>query len=117
MLLLEVTQGLAAGRTFELSGEVARIGRGPANDVVLEDMHVSGEHARVTMHSGRVVLQDLRSTNGTTLVRRGERRRLTGDQSSVDLESGDVIELGSGDGVTSLRATVTDEADVARVVS
>ena len=117
MLLLEVTQGLAAGRTFELTSEVGGIGRAPSNEIVLEDMHVSGEHARLTMHDGRVVLTDLRSTNGTTLVRRGERRRLTGDHSSVDLETGDVIELGSGDGVTSMRATVTDEAEVARVVS
>ena len=117
MLLLEVTQGLATGRTFELTGEVGGIGRAPSNELVLEDMHVSGEHARVTMVAGRTVLQDLRSTNGTTLVRRGERRRLTGDQSSVDLETGDVIELGSGDGVTSMRVTVTDDADVARVVS
>ena len=117
MLLLEVTQGLAAGRTFELTTEVSGIGRAPSNELVLEDMHVSGEHARVTLQEGRTVLTDLRSTNGTTLVRRGERRRLTGDQSSVDLETGDVIELGSGDGVTSMRATVTDEADVARVVS
>ncbi len=117
MLLLEVTQGLATGHTFELTSEVGGIGRAPSNELVLEDMHVSGEHARVTMHSGRVVLQDLRSTNGTTLVRRGERRRLTVDQSSVDLETGDMIELGSGDGVTAMRVTVTDDADVARVVS
>jgi transcriptional regulator with GAF, ATPase, and Fis domain len=117
MLLLEVTQGLATGHTFELTSEIGGIGRSPSNELVLEDMHVSGEHARVTMHSGRVVLQDLRSTNGTTLVRRGERRRLTGDQSSVDLETGDMIELGSGDGVTAMRVTVTDDADVARVVS
>jgi Nif-specific regulatory protein len=117
MLLLEVTQGLAAGRTFELTSEVAGIGRAPSNELVLEDMHVSGEHARVTLQEGRVVLTDLRSTNGTTLIRRSERRRLTGEQSSVDLETGDVIELGSGDGVTSMRATITDEAEVARVVS
>jgi transcriptional regulator with GAF, ATPase, and Fis domain len=117
MLLLEVTQGLAAGRIFELSGEVAKIGRAPANEVVLEDMHVSGEHARLTIHSGRAVLTDLRSTNGTTLVRGDARRRLAGPESSADLESGDVIELGGGDGVTSMRVTIADEADLAHVVS
>ncbi len=42
MLLLEVTQGLAAGSTFELTSEVAGIGRSPSNELVLEDMHVSG---------------------------------------------------------------------------
>ena len=103
MLLLSVTQGLAAGRTFELPGEVVHIGRAPANEVALDDLHVSGEHARI-VHSGeRVVLYDLRSTNGTTLVRRGERMRVVHDR-PVDLETGDEIELGTGDGVTSLRA-------------
>ena len=71
-----------------------RIGRAPSNDVVLEDMHVSGEHARIVAEAGRVVLTDLRSTNGTTLVRRGERLRLAGEHSAHDLETGDVIELG-----------------------
>jgi len=117
MLLLEVTQGLAAGRVFELAADVLHVGRAPGNDVVLEDMHVSGEHARVTMEPGRVVLTDLRSTNGTTLVRGDERRRLLGDASSADLETGDVIELGSGDGVTSLRVTLTDDSEAAHIVS
>jgi Nif-specific regulatory protein len=118
MLLLEVTQGLAAGRSFELSAEVVHIGRAPGNDLVLEDMHVSGEHARVMIQSGHVVLTDLRSTNGTTLVHRGERRRLAGEASSADLETGDVIELGTGDGVTALRVTIAeDAADPTHIVS
>jgi len=115
MLHLEVTQGLAAGHTFDLPGEVVRVGRAPTNDVVLEDLHVSSEHLRIVMQPGRVVLQDLRSTNGTTLVRGGDRRRVAGEQSSMDLETGDVIELGTGDGVTSLRVTLADDADVAHV--
>jgi Nif-specific regulatory protein len=117
MLLLEVTQGLAAGSTFELTAEVVRIGRAPGNDVVLEDMHVSGEHLRLVLQPGHVVLTDLRSTNGTHLVRGETRRRLTGDGSAADLETGDVIELGTGDGVTSLRVTITDDADAAHIVS
>jgi len=117
MLLLEVTQGLAAGSTFELTAEVVRIGRAPGNDVVLEDMHVSGEHLRLVLQPGHVVVTDLRSTNGTHLVRAGERTRLTGDASAVDLETGDVIELGTGDGVTSMRVTISDDADAAHIVS
>src|SRR5262249_6587128 len=60
---------------------------------------------------------DLRSTNGTTVVRRGERRRLGGEASASDLETGDVIELGSGDGVTSLRVTVAEDGEAAHIVS
>jgi len=117
MLQLEVTQGLLAGRSFELSADVVRIGRAPANDLVLEDQHVSGEHACIVVQGGRVVLSDLRSTNGTTVVRRGEHRRLAGEHSSIELESGDIIELGSGDGVTSLRVTIAEDADLTHVVS
>ena len=42
-------------RPSSCPGEVIRIGRAPDNDVVLEDMHVSGEHARVVVDGGRVV--------------------------------------------------------------
>ena len=117
MLLLDVTQGLSAGRVFELALDVVRIGRAPGNDVVLDDMHVSGEHAVIVIEPGRAVLTDLRSTNGTTLVRGSERRRLVGEESAVDLETGDVIELGSGDGTTSLRVTIADDAEAAHIVS
>jgi Nif-specific regulatory protein len=117
MLLLEVMQGLSAGRVFDLPGEVVTIGRAPSNDVVLDDMHVSGEHARIVVDGSRFVLHDLRSTNGTTLVRDADRRRLSNDESSIDLETGDVIELGSGDGVTSLRVRVADDQTAAHILS
>jgi Nif-specific regulatory protein len=117
MLVLEVTQGLAAGRTFELTEEVIRVGRAPGNHVVLEDMHVSGEHARIVVGPERALLHDLRSTNGTTLVRRGERVRVTPEGGPVELESGDVIEFGSGDELTQMRVTLADDADKPRVVA
>ncbi len=37
MIVLEVTQGLAAGRTFELQGELITLGRSSDNRVVLDD--------------------------------------------------------------------------------
>jgi Nif-specific regulatory protein len=117
MLQLHVTQGLAAGKTFDPGSEVVRIGRAPSNDVVLEDMHVSGEHAQLVSHDGRVILTDLRSTNGTWLVRGETRVRLWADAPSADVESGDVIELGSGDGVTQLRVRLHDDDSDAHVVA
>ncbi|TKC94116.1 sigma 54-interacting transcriptional regulator [Polyangium fumosum] len=116
MLVLEVTQGIAAGRTFEVGEEVVRIGRAPSNDVVLEDQHVSGEHARIVVGADRAALHDLRSTNGTTLVRSEERRRVTPETGPVELESGDIVELGTGDNVAALRVTLSDDGDKARVV-
>ena len=117
MLLLEVTQGAAAGSAFELQGELITLGRAPSNRVVLEDHHVSGEHARIVSTGDRVILQDLRSTNGTSILRDGARIEVGADQGAVDLQTGDVIELGSRDAVTSLRVTIPEEADDALVVS
>ncbi|WP_434045531.1 MULTISPECIES: sigma 54-interacting transcriptional regulator [Sorangium] len=117
MIVLEVTQGLAAGRTFELQGELITLGRSPDNRVVLDDRHISGAHARVVSSAEGVILEDLRSTNGTSVTRRGERIELGPGRSAVALQTGDVIELGSGDAVTRMVVTIPEEADEARVVS
>ncbi len=117
MLLLEVTQGLAAGRTFELGGDVVTIGRAPVNDVVLEDLHVSGEHAKLVSAEGRFLLYDLRSTNGTSRVRGEERTRLAPEASPIEVATGDFIELGTGEGVAAFRVIIADDAEEAHVVA
>jgi hypothetical protein len=43
------------------------IGRDPAAQVRLVDSRVSRHHAQIEAHGGRFVLQDLGSTNGTTV--------------------------------------------------
>ncbi|MGH2867730.1 MAG: FHA domain-containing protein [Solirubrobacteraceae bacterium] len=43
------------------------IGRDPGCDVVLSDAEVSRRHARLLFRDGTWVLQDLQSTNGTTV--------------------------------------------------
>jgi Nif-specific regulatory protein len=117
MLSLYVTQGAANGKTFEFQGELVRIGRAPSNDLVLDDMHVSGEHARLVVTNESVVLHDLRSTNGTAVVRGGERLRLSPELVFIELETGDVIELGSGEAMTSLAVMMAMEDEDAQVMS
>jgi Nif-specific regulatory protein len=118
MVKLEITRGLHAGREVSSGAEQIRIGRAPDSDVLLEDDHVSSDHARV-LHSGdRYLLQDLRSTNGTALVRRGVRVVL--DDSigrEAALETDDVIELGAGDKVVALKVTLPSEAEDAQVLA
>ena len=41
------------------------IGRRPFNDVMLDDLTVSGEHAVIHSENGRCTIHDLRSRNGT----------------------------------------------------
>jgi len=50
----------------EPRGDVIRVGRKADNDLVLDDSAVSGHHALVVdLGPGRLLVQDLRSTNGT----------------------------------------------------
>ena len=42
-----------------------RIGRSPDNDLVVDNLAVSNDHARVYFDSGRLVVEDRGSLNGT----------------------------------------------------
>src|SRR5579863_4076135 len=118
MIRLEVTRGQLAGKHVESNEDGLRIGRASDSDLVLTDDHVSSDHARIVYKADRYTLVDLRSTNGTSLVRGGERVVL-GDANGREaaLQDGDVIELGSGDALVSLRLTLVPEAEDARVVT
>jgi transcriptional regulator with GAF, ATPase, and Fis domain len=118
MIRLEVTHGMAHGARVESSGDVVRIGRASDNDLVLPDEVVSGEHARIVTTAERVALRDLRSTNGTTVLRGEERLALDDARGrEIDLTSGDVIELGSGDRIVRLTVTVHEEGADAHVLA
>ncbi|MEO7093518.1 MAG: FHA domain-containing protein, partial [Polyangiales bacterium] len=118
MIRLEVRQGDGPGRVVTSNAEPIRIGRGPDNELVLETTHVSSEHARVLWSGERWVLQDLRSTNGTILARRGERTPIDdGMGRQITLDDGDLLELGSQDAAVFLSVTISEETDGSRVVA
>jgi pSer/pThr/pTyr-binding forkhead associated (FHA) protein len=78
---------MSKGSVIPIHGEVT-IGRKNNNMLVLDDVYVSGYHARVFIRNNEYVLEDLGSTNGTLL----------NDQSisgKVYLHSGDEIRIGS----------------------
>ncbi len=62
------------------------IGRKPHNDIQIDNLAISGEHAVITMVINDAFLEDLHSTNGTFVNGAPIRRHL--------LQDGDVIELG-----------------------
>ncbi|HMJ15058.1 MAG TPA: sigma 54-interacting transcriptional regulator [Polyangiaceae bacterium] len=117
-LRIEVLSGAGAGRVFEPEREVVCIGRAPSNDLQLDEPHVSGEHARILIRQRDVMLEDLRSTNGTNLLRAGQRVPLREPATmSVELQSDDVIELGGeGNESTSLRVSIREEQEPEHVV-
>jgi len=60
-----------SGHPHLLTGESITLGRAPECDIVLAGARVSREHARLRRAGRQVLLEDLRSTNGTYL--NGER--------------------------------------------
>ena len=118
MLKIEITRGHATGKTLESAAAVIRIGRAPDSDLVLPDDHVSSDHARIVLDGERYVLSDLRSTNGTAVLRRGERVTLDDAGSrEMRLETDDRIELGRGDLSVELKVTLPAEAEDAQVLA
>ena len=123
-LRIEVISGSAAGQVLEPDADVVRVGRAPDNDLMLADTHVSGEHLRFIVGADQVVVEDLMSTNGTTIVRGDERMRLTEASGlTAALQSGDRVELGGTDtggadeGCTALVVEFADEQEPEHVVA
>lgn len=65
---LIITEGPLAGSTVPLSPTSISIGRSPSCTLVLEDSYASSRHARIFPKDGTWWLEDLGSTNGTTLA-------------------------------------------------
>jgi sigma-B regulation protein RsbU (phosphoserine phosphatase) len=72
--------GSRSGQRIAVSTPRIVIGRHPACDIVLDISSVSRQHAAVTVETGDVFIEDLRSRNGTTV----NGRRLTARQRLVD---------------------------------
>lgn len=69
-----------------LTKEKTTLGRRPYNDVVLDNLTVSGEHAVLYKVGSHVTVEDLQSTNGTYLGGKAVKKE--------DLRHGDILEMG-----------------------
>ena len=78
------------GKTLSLSGGPLVVGRGPDNDIDINDDTVSRRHALMLETSRGFIIRDLNSANGTL----SNRERLGGQERS--LNHGDRMRLGSG---------------------
>lgn len=73
-------------KEVKLSKERTALGRRPYNDIVIENLAVSGEHAVFLQQSGLFYVEDLNSTNGTFVNGRAVRKH--------QLQPGDTLEIG-----------------------
>jgi len=121
LIRIEVQRGDGAGRDVVRTAgatDPIRIGRGAGNDLVLETAHVSSEHARVIWSGETYLVQDLKSTNGTVLVRNGQRIPVDDSMGrQAPLQEGDLLEVGSIDSAVVLHVSIVEDADNARVVA
>ena len=71
---------------FSLNKERTTIGRRPSNDIHIDNLVVSGDHAVIVTIAGDSFLEDLNSTNGTLVNRKPSKKHV--------LQHDDVIEFG-----------------------
>ncbi len=96
MIRVEVEQGDVRGMAVERPSELS-IGRAPDNAVHLPDWHVSGRHATLAWDGVVARVRDLRSTNGSRILRGGGVLPIDAScQWERVLEPGDRLAIGNG---------------------
>jgi pSer/pThr/pTyr-binding forkhead associated (FHA) protein len=73
-------------KEVQLSKDRTTLGRRPYNDIVIDNLAVSGEHAVLLMNGNEVYLEDLNSTNGTYVNGKAVKKQL--------LQNADTVEIG-----------------------
>ncbi|MES2879432.1 MAG: FHA domain-containing protein [Pseudomonadota bacterium] len=73
-------------KEVQLTKDRTTLGRRPYNDIVIDNLAVSGEHALFQMIGSEIHLEDLNSTNGTYVNGKAAKKQL--------LQNGDTVEVG-----------------------
>ncbi|EJL82735.1 FHA domain-containing protein [Polaromonas sp. CF318] len=73
-------------KEVQLTKDRTSLGRRPYNDIVIDNLAVSGEHAVLQMSGNEVYLEDLNSTNGTYVNGKAVKKLL--------LQNSDTVEIG-----------------------
>lgn len=73
-------------KEVQLTRERTTLGRRPYNDLVIDNLAVSGEHAVFLLDGEEVMVEDLNSTNGTYINGKAVKKQ--------KLENGDLLEIG-----------------------
>ena len=73
-------------KEVQLTKDKTTLGRRPYNDIVIDNLAVSGEHAVLQMVGQDVFIEDLNSTNGTYINGKAVKKQL--------LQNNDTVEIG-----------------------
>ena len=86
---LVITSGPKAGMELPLGTEPMTIGRSSESGLVIRDDYTSSHHARLLLRGDTWCIQDLDSTNGTSLAG----KRLSGSPAPINV--GDAVKVGA----------------------
>ena len=86
---LKVTAGSHSGTEIPISGDKFLIGRSESCQLRPKSDSISRKHCIIVIRDGRVLIQDLKSRNGTYV----NEKRLPSDRAKI-LNAGDVLKLG-----------------------
>jgi hypothetical protein len=73
-------------KDVQITKDKTTLGRRPYNDIVIDNLAVSGEHAVLQLVGADVFIEDLNSTNGTYINGKAIKKQL--------LVNGDIVEVG-----------------------
>ncbi len=97
MLRLTVRPHGMPERLFETAETQVSIGRGLNNLLILDNPHISSQHARVDLTEDGAMLADVGSTNGSMIQRGGSHISIEAGGAAVRIEVGDAVILGDSE--------------------
>jgi FHA domain len=72
-------------KEVQLTKDKTTLGRRPYNDIVIDNLAVSGEHAVLQMAGNDVFIEDLNSTNGTYINGKAIKKQLLAHNDTVEI--------------------------------
>ena len=72
-------------KEVQLTKERTTLGRRPYNDIVIDNLALSGEHAVLKMNGSEVYLEDLASTNGTYVNGKAIKQQLLAHNDTIEV--------------------------------
>src|SRR5512133_3473571 len=72
-------------KEVQITKDKTTLGRRPYNDIVIDNLAVSGEHAVLQMVGSDVFIEDLNSTNGTYINGKAVKKQLLAHNDTVEV--------------------------------
>src|SRR5687768_13475198 len=93
-------------KEVQLTKDRTTLGRRPYNDIVIDNLAVSGEHAVLQTSGNEVYLEDLNSTNGTYVNGKAVKKQLLQNNDTVEIGKYKIKFMGEAAGPTFERTMI-----------